>query len=200
MALFGYPTSEMFQEINPDTGEILPVQYFERARMEYHRDNPDPYKVLLGRLGANTLIRQRRTSGNEPALPTPGAGCQTFTETPCGICPPLRTFWNRSGGLSVFGLPLTQAGGEQSQTDAKTYQTQWFERERLEYHPKNAVRSMRCCSACSDQRNCACAAICHSPSGTNELRTPPLSSWFVRSLTQPYDSFILLNNSRDGEE
>jgi hypothetical protein len=28
------------------------TQWFERARFEYHPNNPDPYKVLLGRLGA----------------------------------------------------------------------------------------------------------------------------------------------------
>ncbi len=49
IALFGYPISEEFTD--PDTG--LTVQYFERARFEYHPGNPEPYKVLLGRLVAD---------------------------------------------------------------------------------------------------------------------------------------------------
>ncbi|MBX6341852.1 MAG: hypothetical protein IRY97_05290, partial [Thermomicrobiaceae bacterium] len=53
LALFGYPISEEFRD--PQTG--LTVQYFERARFEYHPANPDPYKVLLGRLGAEALAR-----------------------------------------------------------------------------------------------------------------------------------------------
>lgn len=49
LALFGYPISEEFTD--PSTG--LTVQYFERARFEYHSANPAPYQVLLGRLGAD---------------------------------------------------------------------------------------------------------------------------------------------------
>lgn len=48
LALFGYPISEEFT----DTACGCTVQYFERARFEYHLNNPDPYRVLLGRLGA----------------------------------------------------------------------------------------------------------------------------------------------------
>jgi len=31
------------------------VQWFERARFEYHPNNPNPYKVLLGRLAADRV-------------------------------------------------------------------------------------------------------------------------------------------------
>nr|PZN67601.1 MAG: hypothetical protein DIU58_02845 [Sphaerobacter thermophilus] len=51
LALFGYPISEEFTD--PDTG--LTVQYFERARFEFHPDNPEPHRVLLGRLGADLV-------------------------------------------------------------------------------------------------------------------------------------------------
>lgn len=51
LALFGYPISEEFTD--PVTG--LTVQYFERAVFEYHPNNPDPYKVLQMRLGAEKL-------------------------------------------------------------------------------------------------------------------------------------------------
>ncbi len=47
LALFGYPISDEF--VDPATG--LTVQYFERARFEYHPDNPAPYQVELGLLG-----------------------------------------------------------------------------------------------------------------------------------------------------
>ena len=51
--MFGYPISQELQERNPDTGEIYTVQYFERARFEWHPENAGtPYEVLLGRLGA----------------------------------------------------------------------------------------------------------------------------------------------------
>jgi hypothetical protein len=54
LALFGYPISEEF--IDPATGYT--VQYFERARFEFHPENPEPYRVLLGRLGAVVLDQQ----------------------------------------------------------------------------------------------------------------------------------------------
>ena len=137
LALFGYPISEGFDEINPDRGEVIHVQYFERARFEYHRDNPEPFKVLLGRLGAHTLLRLGRDFGST-APPDPRPECQSFAESPFPLCQPFRDFWNQSGGLPVFGFPLTIAAKEQSQTDRQSYLTQWFERERLEYHPDKA--------------------------------------------------------------
>jgi hypothetical protein len=51
LALFGYPISEEFTD--PATG--LTTQYFERARFEFHPHNPEPFKVELGRLGADKL-------------------------------------------------------------------------------------------------------------------------------------------------
>ncbi|HET7034142.1 MAG TPA: L,D-transpeptidase family protein [Thermomicrobiaceae bacterium] len=51
--VFGYPISEEFSEKNPDTGQVYTVQYFERARFEYHPENQGTqFEVLLGRLGA----------------------------------------------------------------------------------------------------------------------------------------------------
>jgi hypothetical protein len=51
VALFGYPLSEPMLETNAD-GDTVLTQYFERAVLEWHPDNPEPYKVLLRRLGA----------------------------------------------------------------------------------------------------------------------------------------------------
>ena len=51
IALFGLPISEAQQETGSD-GKPYLIQWFERSRFEYHPDEPDPYKVLLGRLGA----------------------------------------------------------------------------------------------------------------------------------------------------
>ncbi len=51
LALFGLPLTTPAVETNPD-GDTVLTQWFERARFEYHPQNPDPYKILLGRLGA----------------------------------------------------------------------------------------------------------------------------------------------------
>ena len=57
--MFGYPISTEFQERNPDTGQTYTVQYFERARFEWHPENAGtPYTVLLGRLGAQVYSQR----------------------------------------------------------------------------------------------------------------------------------------------
>ncbi|WP_029215573.1 sialidase family protein [Kallotenue papyrolyticum] len=53
LALFGFPVTTPAMETN-SSGHTVLTQWFERARFEYHPANPDPYKVLLGRLGAET--------------------------------------------------------------------------------------------------------------------------------------------------
>lgn len=59
LAIYGFPISEEFQERNPDTGVVYTVQYFERARFEWHPENRGtPYEVLLGRLGAQQLANR----------------------------------------------------------------------------------------------------------------------------------------------
>ncbi len=47
----GFPISEPQRETDPATGQAFLAQWFERARMEYHPENPDPYMVELGLLG-----------------------------------------------------------------------------------------------------------------------------------------------------
>lgn len=51
LALFGFPLTPPRMEAN-SSGDTVLTQWFERARFEYHPNNPQPYKVLLGRLGA----------------------------------------------------------------------------------------------------------------------------------------------------
>ncbi|MBN9391811.1 MAG: N-acetylmuramoyl-L-alanine amidase [Chloroflexi bacterium] len=48
-------------------------------------------------------------------------------------------YWNQYGGLSLFGLPLTEEFEEASDTQpGKTFLVQYFERNRFEYHPEYA--------------------------------------------------------------
>jgi hypothetical protein len=54
LALWGYPISPLMEMPGPD-GKPIKMQVFERARLEYHPANPEPYKVLGGRLAADWL-------------------------------------------------------------------------------------------------------------------------------------------------
>ncbi|MBA3470813.1 MAG: hypothetical protein H0T53_14340 [Herpetosiphonaceae bacterium] len=51
LQLFGLPLTELRLETN-SSGDTVLTQWFERARFEWHPTNPDAFKVLLGRLGA----------------------------------------------------------------------------------------------------------------------------------------------------
>ncbi len=53
LALFGLPITEPYEA--DVEGQTVQVQWFERARFEWHPNNPVGYRVLLGRLGAEVL-------------------------------------------------------------------------------------------------------------------------------------------------
>ena len=57
LALFGLPLTEPRMETNPD-GDTVLTQWFERARLEWHPNNRDEFKVLLGRLGVEVRRNQ----------------------------------------------------------------------------------------------------------------------------------------------
>lgn len=55
LATFGYPLSEEFMEQNAQDGRMYMVQYFERARFEFHPELPVEFQVQLGHLGRQYL-------------------------------------------------------------------------------------------------------------------------------------------------
>ncbi|CCF85407.1 hypothetical protein [Nitrolancea hollandica] len=58
-------------------------------------------------------------------------GCRYFPETRFYLCHGFRTYWEKHGGLAMFGYPITPEYSENG------YVVQWFERQRFEYHPEN---------------------------------------------------------------
>jgi sortase (surface protein transpeptidase) len=124
------------------------VQWFERNRLELHPENPRPYDVLLGRIGAERLGTYARSQ--RAARPQePGHDCRFFAETSFAACGDILAAWRASGlnldgdprisereSMALFGLPLTDAQIED--TPGGHYTVQWFERARFELHPENA--------------------------------------------------------------
>jgi hypothetical protein len=55
LAIFGYPISEAFPAQDPIDGQWYSVQYFERARFEYHPYNAPDYQIELGLLGRQLI-------------------------------------------------------------------------------------------------------------------------------------------------
>lgn len=68
LALFGFPITEAIPFTTPE-GTQVQAQWFERARFEWHPNNPNQFKVLLGRLGAD--VRPWTQGPYKPGTGTP---------------------------------------------------------------------------------------------------------------------------------
>ncbi|HUP28276.1 MAG TPA: hypothetical protein VM409_07565 [Chloroflexia bacterium] len=133
---FGYPITEEFPEVSSSGGKLYTVQYFERARFEYHPENKPPYDVLLGLLGNTITTSRRGEMVFQPVAQQHEPGVLYFRQTSHNIAVQFSAYWQAHGGLPVYGYPITEAFPEKSPTDGKTYLVQYFERNRLEYHPE----------------------------------------------------------------
>lgn len=80
LAVFGYPTTEQLVE------EGMIVQYFQRARMEWHPENPAGQQVVLSDLGSQYLAQLGRpVPATTPAAPVfDGVGRLLFQTAPGG--------------------------------------------------------------------------------------------------------------------
>ncbi|MCS6880773.1 MAG: thermonuclease family protein [Oscillochloridaceae bacterium] len=68
-------------------------------------------------------------------------GERCFAETGFCISGPIRVYWERNGGLAVFGFPITAQS--QESVEGRALQVQWFERDRLEIQPDGRVTAGR---------------------------------------------------------
>jgi hypothetical protein len=135
LAQFGYPLTEEFKETSPTDGRVYTVQYFERNRFEWHPENRPPYDILLGLLG-DTVTQERRPEAPFRPLVLSPPYPPYYMLTGHIVAPQFVAYWQSHGGLPVYGYPLSEAFTETSPTDGKPYLVQYFERNRLEYHPE----------------------------------------------------------------
>jgi len=148
----GLPITAMKKEISLTDGKTYDTQWFERARYEAHPENKAPYDVLLGLLGV-TITEGRGTvdpgTGQvrnqadaafvKVAKPSDVSATKVwFQETSHTVSGKILEYWNKFGGLQQFGFPLSEQFREVS-TDGKTYDVQYFERNKFEIHPEKAA-------------------------------------------------------------
>ncbi len=130
---FGYPRTEVFIEYDPFVGESFAVQYFERARFEFHPEYAGTHsEVLLGHVGRWALTER----GIDPwqTVVVPVAGRKFFPESGHTAGGVFYDYWISQGGLERFGYPLSEEIVEKSPEDGQTYLVQYFERARMELH------------------------------------------------------------------
>jgi hypothetical protein len=149
LAVFGYPLTDELTEHGRT------VQYFERQRFELHSENAAPYDVLLGLLGEEVLQQRGINWHTQPISLGPVAGCLWFAQTQHNVCDQTPTsgfkrYWQTHGlefdgragksepeSLALFGLPITEPF--QDTISGESFQVQWFERARFEWHPGNVA-------------------------------------------------------------
>jgi peptidoglycan/xylan/chitin deacetylase (PgdA/CDA1 family) len=129
LSIFGYPITEQMQQGG------LQVQYFERARFEYHPEfKGTPYQVELELLGSET-VQGRTETAFQPltALPnwTDSADRLYFPATRHYLSYGFKTYWQQHGGLAIFGFPISEEFQEGGRT------VQYFERARFEWWPEH---------------------------------------------------------------
>jgi len=86
----------------------------------------------------NTTGSQITPNPFAPILPFADSPAHRFfRETDHSLSYGFKTFWEQSGGLPVFGYPLSEEFTEQNADTGQTYTVQYVERQRFEYHPEN---------------------------------------------------------------
>jgi len=124
LRVFGFPITEEF------TLNGRKVQYFQRARMELHPENPAAQRVQLGALGEELVKRT-------PAQPAPGPNTyfqRYFPETGHTAIYAFLSFFDKYGGVEAFGYPISESGPE----NGKGRIGQYFQKVKLEWYPELA--------------------------------------------------------------
>jgi lipoprotein-anchoring transpeptidase ErfK/SrfK len=122
---FGMPISEELTE------DGRTVQYFEKARLEYHEEfRGTRYETSLGQLGRELLNGDPTLKANSATKPIEAkfvpSGFRYFKETGHTLVGRWRDMWERNGGLDRFGFPLTEQFDRV--IDGVPYTVQIFER------------------------------------------------------------------------
>jgi hypothetical protein len=126
LEVFGPPISaEMFED-------GVRVQYLRNVRLEWHPENPRPYRVQLGLLGELVGTRQPPIAQTQ-VPPANRLDQRYYPQTGHTIKAGFLNFFDQHGGLDLFGYPISELGPAEN-----NMVVQWFQRARLELHPDSA--------------------------------------------------------------
>jgi hypothetical protein len=133
LPVFGYAISPRFYEVS-DNGEMVEVQYFERARLEYRpAEGGWPGEVRAGKIGHEVGIK-----GTTAKLLPPGleddAVIFSVDGRRTGVPRLFVNFLEAIGGRQVFGMPITEVLIDRDDRGRAIW-VQYFDNIRLEYNP-----------------------------------------------------------------
>jgi hypothetical protein len=118
LLLYGFPITESFDD--PIYGTL---QYFQKARFEYHPELPVGQRVQVSPLGDYIY---------QPGIPLPSGDlnrCRQFS-TGFQVCLSFLDFFDANGGEAVFGLPISNFEDHNGRI------SQYFKKARFEWHPE----------------------------------------------------------------
>jgi len=123
LEVFGYPLTEPFWQ-----GGIQ-VQYFQKARLESHPDNPPPYQVQLGLLADELNYRNPPQPRQQPD----SSNRHYFPETGHTVSLAFLRFFREQGGIDIFGCPVTEMYYEEGRI------VQYFQRMKMAWYPTDSA-------------------------------------------------------------
>lgn len=130
LEIFGHPITAAFD----DPVLVLHVQYFQKARMEWHPYNQPPYQVQLGLL-AQELGHTYPPAPADKIPPFNNDLRHYFPETGHIVEYAFLEYFRQKGGLDIFGYPLSEFMFEDGRI------VQYFQRARMEWYPDNPAGS-----------------------------------------------------------
>jgi hypothetical protein len=118
MIVYGYPiTDEMISK------DGLTVQYFQRARFEYHPEAPVGQRVRTTDVGRTAYTPMSQLYIDNPF------SCRTYAETGFAVCFAFLEFFDAHGGMARFGYPISPFEYHDGLV------VQYFEKARMEWRP-----------------------------------------------------------------
>lgn len=118
LLVYGYPITE---QLTGREGRL--VQYFQRARFEFHPELPAGQRVQLTPLGRALYSPLMQLNVTNPA------GCEYFAATGFWVCFDFLQFYRAHGGLAQFGYPISPFEFHDGLV------VQYFEYARFEWQP-----------------------------------------------------------------
>jgi hypothetical protein len=126
LALFGLPLTVPFVAENP-SGDTVLMQWFERARFEWHPNNPTSSQVLLGLLGTDYPEDDAEPEPDPEPTPDPNAACANIRPPVDATISDNCVRYGESFAVETFGWDPNQPLGywvtDQNGTTVGTIQT-----------------------------------------------------------------------------
>ncbi len=137
--IFGYPITNVFWHEE----DQMYKQYFQRAIFEHHPDHAgSEYEVLLMLLGNELAEGRRHEDPFQPVEPFDDTHERRYFHLTGHGINHFKQYWDDNNGQRNFGYPISREFEEQNEPppagDGEIHLVQYFERNRLEWHPEHA--------------------------------------------------------------